>query len=132
VEDDRAKIEDYMDRYGYGPKEAEAMYRLKQARNLFEEIYDADAEAQARAEAEAQAEAEAALAAALEATAEGADEGAIDGALEQAAGTVRYPKTFAAMFKLSNVGPHFDALEYLIAKRSLDRQYPEGWGTNRR
>jgi phage protein D len=117
VEDNRGNIEDYSNRYGYGEKEAEAMYRLKQARNLFKEIYDAEAEA------EAQAQAQAALAAALGVTAEGA--------LEQAAGTVGYPKIYAAIFQLSNVTPHFDALEYLIVKRSLDRQYPEGWGRRR-
>src|SRR5215211_4950493 len=113
-----------MHRYGYGPKEAEAMYRLKQARNLFEEIYDAQAQAQARADAEAQAEAQAALAA----TAEGADEGALEAAMEKASGTGSFPRLYAEMFKLSNVKPPFDALEHLIEKRSLDRQYPEGWG----
>ena len=91
MEDDRGTIEDYMHRYGYGPKEAEAMYRLKQARNLFEEIYEADADA----------------------------------------GSGGYSKTYTAIFLLSKVEPHFDALEHLIEKRSLDRQYPEGWGRRR-
>jgi len=92
VEDDRGSIEDYMHRYGYGPKEAEAVYRLKQARNLFEEIYKADA---------------------------------------AAAGTGGFPQIYAEIHLTGKVRPHFDALEHLIEKRSLDRQYPEGWGRRR-
>ena len=92
MEDDRGGIEDYMHRYGYGPKEAEAVYRLKQARNLFEEIYAADAAAAA------------------------------------AAGKGNYGTLYNEIHLTAKVRPHFDALEHLIEKRSLDRQYPEGWG----
>jgi len=81
-----------MHRYGYGPKEAEAVYRLKQARNLFEEIYAADAAAAA------------------------------------AAGKGNYGTLYNEIHLTAKVRPHFDALEHLIEKRSLDRQYPEGWG----
>jgi hypothetical protein len=45
VEDSRDGIERLRNGYGYGPKEAEAMYRLTQARNLLEEMYDAGTDA---------------------------------------------------------------------------------------
>ena len=49
MEDSRDEIERLRNGYGYGPKEAEAMYRLTQARSLCEEIYDGDADAAAAA-----------------------------------------------------------------------------------
>jgi hypothetical protein len=39
-----------------------------------------------------------------------------------------FPRTWAQMFLMSNVHPHFQALSSLLAKRVLGRDYPEGWG----
>jgi hypothetical protein len=96
VEDDRGHIEDYMDRYGYDRKEAEAAYHLRQARIRIGEMYRDEAEAR--------------------------------GAVEEAFGVVGFPRTHAQVFLMSSVIPHFDALENLLARKVLARQYPDGWG----
>jgi hypothetical protein len=96
VEDDRAKIEDYMHRYGYDEMEAEAVLRLRQARRIINEIYQGEAE--------------------------------VESLINEVSGDVGFPKIYAGIFDLSNVKPHFDALENLMVRRALDRQYPEGWG----
>jgi hypothetical protein len=39
------------------------------------------------------------------------------------------PELEAKMFLLSNVHPHFQASDSLLAKRVLGRHYREGWGS---
>jgi len=56
------------------------------------------------------------------------DEAEAEAAIEGAFGGVGFPRIYAQMFLMSAVIPHFDALEALIMRRSLKRQYPEGWG----
>jgi hypothetical protein len=38
------------------------------------------------------------------------------------------PRLRAQMFLMSNVHPHFQALNSLLVERALGRDYPEGWG----
>ena len=97
MEDNRGDIEDYMQRYGYDEKEAEAAYHLRRARSLIGEMYTDEAGAEA-------------LIAEVLGTAGG------------------LPRTYAQIFLMSSVIPHFDALQNLLVRRSLARQYPEGWG----
>ena len=59
------------------------------------------------------------------------DEAAAEGAIEEAFGNAVFARTYTAMFLMSAVDPHIDALARLLVKRSLDRQYPEGWGLRR-
>jgi|SRR5215217_234357 len=59
------------------------------------------------------------------------DEATAEAEVEGAVGAEVYPIIYAEMFLLSNVIPHFDALESLLAKKVLARQYPEGWGRGR-
>jgi hypothetical protein len=47
VEDNRGDLEDYMQRYGYDEKEAEAAYHLRRARSLIGEMYTDEAGAEA-------------------------------------------------------------------------------------
>jgi hypothetical protein len=96
VEDNHGEIEDYMHRYGYDRKEAEAAYHLNQARIRFGEMYVDEAEAR--------------------------------GAVDEAFGLPGFPRIYAQMFLMSSVIPHFDALQNLLARNVLARQYPEGWG----
>jgi hypothetical protein len=56
------------------------------------------------------------------------DEAAARAAADLEAGISTAAKTYSAIFVTAAVVPHFDALEGLLVKRSLDRQYPEGWG----
>jgi hypothetical protein len=96
VEDNRGDIEDYMQRYGYDVKEAEAAYHLRRARSLIGEMYT--------------------------------DEAGAEALIAEVLGTPGgLPRTYAQMFLMSSVIPHFDALQNLLVRRSLARQYPEGW-----
>ena len=56
------------------------------------------------------------------------NEAEAEAAVEGAFGGVAFPRIYAQMFLMSAVVPHFDAPEALIVRRSLTRQYPEGWG----
>jgi hypothetical protein len=56
------------------------------------------------------------------------DDAVAEAAIEGAFGGVAYPVIYAQMVLMSAVNPHFDALEGLLVRRSLARQYPEGWG----
>ena len=59
------------------------------------------------------------------------DEAAAEAAVEEAFGAAAFPRIYAQVFLMSSVIPHFDALEGLLARRVLARQYPEGWGRRR-
>jgi hypothetical protein len=59
------------------------------------------------------------------------DEAQAEAAVEGAFGAVGFPRIYAQVFLMSSVLPHFDALESLLAKKVLARQYPEGWGRRR-
>jgi phenylalanyl-tRNA synthetase beta subunit len=51
--------------------------------------------------------------------------------VEGAVGAVGFPRIYAQTFLMSSVFPHFDALESLLTKKVLARQYPEGRGRRR-
>jgi hypothetical protein len=59
------------------------------------------------------------------------DEAEVEGAVEGAVGAVSFPRIYAQTFLMSSVFPHFDALESLLTKKVLARQYPEGRGRRR-
>jgi hypothetical protein len=56
------------------------------------------------------------------------DDAVARAAFEQAVGVEDFPKIYASLFLMNSVIPHFDALEGLLVKKALERQYPEGWG----
>jgi hypothetical protein len=57
------------------------------------------------------------------------DEAGADALIAEVLGTGGgLPRTRAQVFLMSAVVPHFEALQNLLVRRSLTRQYPEGWG----
>lgn len=56
------------------------------------------------------------------------EEAAFDAELGEILGVGGFPRTWAQMYLMSNVHPHFQALSSLLAKRVLGRDYPGGWG----
>jgi hypothetical protein len=59
------------------------------------------------------------------------DDAVARAAFEQAVGVEGFPKIYASLFLMSSVIPHLDALEGLLVKKALERQYPEGWSRRR-
>jgi hypothetical protein len=60
------------------------------------------------------------------------DEAGADALIAEVLGTpAGLPRTYAQVFLMSSVIPHFEALQNLLVRRSLARQYPEGWSRRR-